>query len=92
MNDQLTQSELDRVKSEVPGYLQAGVDRRDGLPVLGQVDGLDGYCEYLKTLCSNLETMQSAEQKKAKKLQRKKLTWVNSQGWQRDDGIDINFL
>lgn len=90
--DRLTQSELDRANLKCRDTYRPVLIARDGLPVLDQVDSLDGYCEFLKAIHPNLETMQPAEQKKAKQLQREKLAWAKSQGWQRDDSTDINFL
>ncbi len=39
-----------------------------------------------------LEMMQSVVRKTAEKLQREKLAWAKSQGWQRDDSTNMNFL
>ena len=90
--DRLTQDGLDRANLKCRDTYRPVLIARDGLPVLDQVDSLDGYCEFLKTIHPNLETMQPAERKKAEKLQREKLAWAKSQGWQRDDSTNINFL
>jgi hypothetical protein len=90
--DRLTQDELDRANLKCRDTYRPVLIARDGLPVLDQVDSLDGYCEFLKTIHPILETMQPAERKKAEKLQREKLAWAKNQGWQRDDSTNINFM
>lgn len=90
--DRLTQDELDRANLKCRDTYRPVLITRDGLPILDQVDSLDGYCEFLKAIHPNLETLSPAERKKAEMIQHDKLAWAKSQGWQRDDSTDINFL
>lgn len=90
--DRLTQDELDRANLKCRDTYRPALITRDGLPVLDQVDSLDGYCELLKAIHPNLEALSPDERKKAEMMQHDKLAWAKSQGWQRDDSTDINFL
>ena len=90
--DRLSQNDLDRANLKCRDTYRPVLIARDGLPVLDQVDSLEGFCRFLKEINPDLESLPKEKLSPAKRRRWEKLEWAKSQGWQRDESTDINFL
>lgn len=90
--DRLSQTDLDRANLKCRDTYRPVLIARDGLPVLDQVENLEGFCRFLKEINPDLESLPREKLSAAKRRRREKLEGAKRQGWQRDESSDINFL